>query len=81
VCKAGKKERKVITKNSAVAHSVARWRFSPPDLDNSGGFESCSGGNFLFLAGSQFLADLTNSAQVYFCLKDLADFWRFLSLF
>jgi hypothetical protein len=28
-----------------------------------------------------FLADLTYSSQVYFCLTDLAEFWRFLSLF
>jgi hypothetical protein len=28
-----------------------------------------------------FLTDLTNSAQVYFCLSDLAEFWRFLSLY
>jgi hypothetical protein len=28
--------------------SVARWRFSLPDLDNSGGFESCLAGIFYF---------------------------------
>jgi hypothetical protein len=42
------------------------WR----EIFISGGFP-ISGG---------FLADLTNSAQVYFCLTDLAEFWRFLSL-
>jgi hypothetical protein len=28
-----------------------------------------------------FLADLTNSVEVYFCLADLAEFWRFLSVY
>jgi hypothetical protein len=28
--------------------SVARWRLSPPDLDNSGGFESCLAGKKYF---------------------------------
>jgi hypothetical protein len=69
----------------SFSSSVTRWRFSPPDLDNSGGFESCLAGIFLFLGGfpisGGFLADLTNSAQIYFCLTDLAEFWRFLSLY
>jgi hypothetical protein len=30
--------------------NVARWQFSPPDLDKSGGFESClAGKNYFWL--------------------------------
>jgi hypothetical protein len=57
--------------------SVARWRFSPPDFQNSGGFESRlagkknSGG--LSISGG-FLADLTNFAWVCCCLADSGGF-------
>jgi hypothetical protein len=59
--------------------SVARWRFSPPDLQNSGGFESRLVGKKYFwrtgglpISGG-FLADLTNFVWLVFCLADLAD--------
>jgi hypothetical protein len=56
--------------------SVARWQFSPQHLDNSGRFESCLAGKKNISGGwaGGFVADLTNSAKVFFCLADLADF-------
>jgi hypothetical protein len=51
--------------------SVARWQFSPQDLDNSGRFESCLAVKKNISGG---WADLTNSAKMFFCLADLADF-------
>jgi hypothetical protein len=36
-------------------------------------------GGFPIFGG--FLADLSNSAKVYFCLDDLAEFWQLLSLY
>jgi hypothetical protein len=38
--------------------SVARWRFSPPDFDNSGGFESC-------LAGKKYFWPVPNFWQIF----------------
>jgi hypothetical protein len=35
----------------------------------------------VFPVSGGFLADLTISAQLYFCLADLAEFWRFFSFF
>jgi hypothetical protein len=49
--------------------SVARWRFSPPDLENSGGFESHLAGKKYISGGlpisGGFLADLTNFTWVF----------------
>jgi hypothetical protein len=65
-------------------HSDARWRFSPPDLDNSGGFERC-------LAGKKYFWQVPNFWRIsdrfdrfctgFFCLAALAEFWRFFSIF
>jgi hypothetical protein len=40
--------------------------------------KNISGG---FPISGGFFADLTNSTPVYFCLADLAEFWRFLSIY
>jgi hypothetical protein len=50
---------------------------SPPDLENSGGFESRLAGRLPISGG--FLADLTNFAWVCFCLADSGGFGVFVS--
>jgi hypothetical protein len=57
--------------------SVARWRFSPPDLQNSGGFESRLAGKKYFWRTPNFWrisGGFDQFCMVCFCLADSGGF-------
>jgi hypothetical protein len=61
--------------------SVARWRFSPPDLQNSGGFESRLVGKKYFFRTANFWRISGGFDQFCMVLVLFGGFWRFWSLY
>jgi hypothetical protein len=58
-------------------NSVARWRFSLPDLDNSGGFESRLAGKKYFWQTPNFWRISGGFNQFCMVLVLSGGFWRF----